>query len=416
MANSVAKQVSVFAKESLKILENTLVMTKKVYVDYDSEFSQTINGYKKGDTISIKRPADFTVRDGAVRSVQDVVEGSTTIQINKQKGVDVNFTSKELTLDIDESGVRERVLKPAMIQLANQVDMDIMALYKDVPSWSGTPGNVINSYADFAKAPERMDELAVLQDDRTAVMSPADYWGMLGSQTALYINQPANDAYRMARLGMIGNIDTYMSQNVPTHTVGVATGTPLVNGASQEVTYLSVKDTYQSTLVTDGWTNSTTGILKQGDVFTIANVYAVNPVTKAKLPFLRQFVVKADVNSGASTGPATITITPPIIVGGSQATVDSSPADNAAITVLGTGGTGYRQNMFFHKNAFAFCSVPLEMPAAVYNGSRQSYKGISIRLIPVYDSTNDIAGWRYDILYGVKTIDPRLATRGSGTP
>ncbi|MGO8249297.1 hypothetical protein ACC809_37515, partial [Rhizobium johnstonii] len=78
------KQVSVFAKESLKILEHTLVMTKKVYVDLDTEFTQTINGYKKGDTVSIKRPADFTVLDGAVRSVQDFVEGSTTMTINKQ--------------------------------------------------------------------------------------------------------------------------------------------------------------------------------------------------------------------------------------------------------------------------------------------------------------------------------------------
>lgn len=415
MANSVAKQVSVFAKESLKILENTLVMTKKVYVDYDTEFNQTINGFKKGDTISIKRPADFTVRTGATRSVQDVVEGSTTITVNNQIGVDVNFTSKELTLDIDESGVRERVLKPAMIQLANNIDVALMNLYKDVPSWVGTPGNVINSFADFSVAPQRLDEFAV-DGDRTGVLSPADYWGMLGSQTALYINQPANDAYRMARLGQIGDVDTYMAQNVPTHTVGVATGTPLVNGASQEVLYTAVKDTYQQTLVTDGWTNSVTGILKQGDVFTIANVYAVNPVTKAKLPFLRQFVVKADANSGASTGPATLTISPPIIVGGAQATVDSSPADNAAITVVGTGNTGYRQNMVFAKNAFAFVSVPMEMPAAVYNGSRQSYKGISIRLIPVYDSTNDIAGWRYDVLFGAKAIDPRYATRFSGSP
>ncbi|MGO8242951.1 P22 phage major capsid protein family protein [Rhizobium johnstonii] len=415
MANSVAKQVSVFAKESLKILENTLVMTKKVYVDLDTEFTQTINGYKKGDTVSIKRPADFTVRDGAVRSVQDVVEGSTTMTINKQKGVDVNFTSKELTLDIDESGVRERVLKPAMIQLANQVDMDIMALYKDVPSWVGTPGNTINSYADFSKAPERMDELAVLQNDRTSVLSPADYWGMLGSQTGLYINQPANDAYRMAKLGMIGDVDTYMSQNVPTHTTGVGTGSPTVNGASQDVTYLSVKDTYQSSLITTAWTASTTGIVKQGDIITIAGVFAVNPVTKATLPFLRQFVVKADVNS-AGAGAATLTLSPPIIASGSQQTVSAAPANGAAITFLGTGATNYRQNLFFHKNAFAFTAVPMEMPAAVYNGSRQSYKGISIRLIPVYDSTNDVAGWRYDILYGVKTLDARLATRASGTP
>ncbi|CUX21404.1 hypothetical protein CFBP6626_07240 [Agrobacterium tumefaciens] len=416
MANSVAKQVSVFAKESLIILENTLVMTKKVHVDYEKEFSQEINGFKKGDTISIKRPADFTVRDGAVRQVQDVVEGSTTITVNKQKGVDVNFTSKELTLDIDESGVRERVLKPAMIQLANQIDMDLMSLYQDVPSWVGTPGNVINSFADFAKGPERLDELAVLQMDRTGVLSPSDYWGMVGSQTSLYIDKAANDAYRMARLGPIGDVDTYMSQNVPTHVVGVATGTPLVNGASQNVNYVDVKDTYQQSLITDGWTNSTTGILKKGDVFTIAGVFAVNPVTKATLPFLRQFVVKADANSGATTGPATLTISPPIIVGGSQATVSAAPADNAAITVQGTGGTGFRQNLMFHKNAFAFAAVPMEMPAAVYNGSRQSYKGISIRLIPTYDSTNDVAGWRYDILYGVKAIDPRLATRVSGTP
>lgn len=416
MANSVAKQVGIFAKESLKILENTLVMTKKVHVDYEQEFSQNINGFKKGDTISIKRPADFTVRDGATRSAQDVVEGSTTLTINKQKGVDVNFTSKEMTLDIDESGVRDRVLKPAMIQLANQVDRDIMALYRDVPNWAGTPGNVVNSFADFSKGPERLDELAVLEQDRTGVLSPSDYWGMLGSQTALYVNNPANEAYRMARLGMIGNVDTYQSQNVPTHTVGNAGGTPRVNGANQNVTYVSVKDTYQQTLNTDGWTNSITGILKQGDVFTIANVYAVNPVTKDKLPFLRQFVVKADANSGASTGPAALTISPPIIIDGSQQTVDSLPADDALITVLGTGATPYRQNMIFHKNAFAFASVPMEMPAAVYNGSRQSYKGISIRLIPVYNSDTDVAGWRYDILYGVKAIDPRLATRLSGSP
>lgn len=414
MANSIAKQVNVFAKESLKILENTLVMTKKVYVDYDQEYSQSINGYKKGDTISIKRPADFTVRSGAVRTAQDVVEGSTTLQVNNQIGVDVNFTSKELTLDIDESGVRERVLKPAMIQLANNIDVTLMGLYKDVPNWVGTPGNIVNSFADFSVAPQRLDEFAV-DGDRTGVLSPADYWGMLASQTALYINQPANDAYRMARLGMIGDVDTYMAQNVPTHTTGVGTGSPTVNGASQDVTYLSVKDTYQSSLITTAWTASTTGIVKQGDIITIAGVYAVNPVTKATLPFLRQFVVKADANSAAA-GATTLTLSPPIIASGAQQTVSAAPANGAAITFLGTGSTGYRQNMVFAKNAFAFVSVPMEMPAAVYNGSRQSYKGISIRLIPVYDSTNDVAGWRYDVLFGAKAIDPRLATRFSGTP
>jgi hypothetical protein len=415
MANSVAKQASVFCKEALRILENTIVMPKKVHVDYEAEFSKSINGFKKGATVSIMRPADFTVTDGATLAEQDVVEGSTTITIDKQKHVAVAFTSKEMTLDLDESGVRERVLKPAMVQLANQVDVDLMGLYRYVPNWAGTPGQTINSFSDFGKGPERLDELAVPQEGRCAVLSPADHWGMLGSQAGLYISDAAKSAYRMANLGMLGGVDTYMAQNVATHTVGVATGTPLVNGGSQNVTYDSVKDTWTQSLVTDGWTNSTTGILKAGDVFTIAGVYAVNPVTKATLPFLRQFTVVADANSGASTGPATLTITPPIITSGSQQTCSAVPADNAAITVLGTGSTGYRQNMVFHRNAFAFCSVPLAIPPAVYNGARESYKGLSLRLVPYYDATNDKQGWRFDILYGVKAIDPRLAVRLSGT-
>lgn len=416
MANSVIKQANIFAKESLKILENQLLMPKLVYQDYTQEFDKNINGFKIGDTLSIKRPSDFTVRSGATQSIQDVVEGSTTIQVATQIGVDVSFTSKELTTDIDNSGVTERVLKPAMIQLANNIDQTLMNLYKDVPNWAGTPAQVINSFSDFAAGPQRLDELAVMQDGRSAVLSPADYWGMLGSQTALYMQTPATGAYRDGSLGSIGGVDTGMSQNVPTHTVGVATGTPVINGAAQETTYALSKDTYTQTLVTSGWTNSITGILKQGDIFTIANVFAVNPVTKATLPFLRQFVVKADANSGASTGPATLTISPPIIISGAQQTVNSSPANGAAITVLGTGSTGYRQNMVFHKNAFAFVTVPMEMPPAVYGGSRQSYKGINIRLIPTYNSTSDVAGWRYDVLFGTKAIDPRLAVRLSGAP
>jgi P22 coat protein - gene protein 5 len=414
MANDVKKQVSVFAKETLRILTNELVMTKKVHVDYDTEFAQKINGYKKGDTISIMRPADFTVRTGAVRSVQDVVEGSTSIVINQQAGVDVNFTSKELTLDIDDSGVKERVFKPAAIQIANYIDQQLFNLYRSVPNWVGTPGQVINSFADFAVGPQRMDEFAIPQDQRTSVLSPADYWGMVGSQTSLYIDKPANEAYRMANLGMIAGIDTYMAQNVPTHIVGIGGGTPTVNGAAQDTTWVLTKDTGTQTIITTAWTASTTGVVKAGDVLTFAGVFAVNPVTKATLPFLKQFTVVADANSAAA-GATTITISPPMIASGSQQTVSAAPANGAAITLLGTPSTGYRQNMIFHKNAFAFVSVPMEMPAAVVNGARESYKGISLRLIPTYDSTNDIAGWRYDVLFGVKAIDPRLATRFSGT-
>lgn len=412
MANS-NLTVDVIAKEALLQLDNNLVMAKQVHRGLESEFGNAMNGYMAGSTVSIRRPTDFTVRDGANVSNQDVVEGTTSITVNKQKGVDFVFTSQELSLNIND--LSERVIKPAMVQLANQVDADLFSLYKDVPNWVGTPGQTVNSFTDFALAPQRMDEYAVPADGRSAVLSPADHWGLLGSQTSLYIQDAAKGAYRNGSLGTIGGLDTYMAQNVPTHTVGVATGTPLVNGASQNVTYLSVKDSMTQTLNTDGWTNSTTGILKAGDVFTISGVYAVNPVTKATLPFLKQFVVTADANSGASTGPAALTIYPAIISSGAFQNVSATPADNAPITVLGTGGTGYRQNIAFHKNAFALAMVPMIAPPGAVDVSRQSYKGTSVRLIPYYTGTSDTSAWRLDILYGVKAIDPRLATRLSGT-
>ena len=404
---------SLIAKEAVRILDNELVMAKKVFRGYEEEFGKSINGFEVGDTISIKRPTDFTVRDGAVMSVQDASEGKFTLSVDKQKGIDFQFTSKELTLNIKK--LSERVIKPAMVQLANQVDSDLMALYNKVPSWVGTPGQTVNSNQDFSKAPERMDEFANPTDMRCAVLSPADHWGLVGAQTTLLNNNLVGSAYTKGALGQIGGVDTYMAQNVPTHTVGVATGTPLVNGAAQNVTWAASQDTGTQSLVTDGWTNSITGILLAGDVFTIAGVFAVNPVTKATLPFLRQFVVTADADSGATTGPATLTISPPIITSGAQKTCSAVPADNAAITVLGTGGTGYRQNMTFCKNAFALVSVPMVYPPGSVDVTRETYKGTSVRLIPVYDGTNDISKYRLDILYGVKAVDVRLAHRLSGT-
>lgn len=406
--------IDTIATAAVAILDNELVMAKQVYRGLESEFGDKVNGYEKGDTVSMRRPTDFTVRDGAVASNQDVTEGKVALQVNKQKGIDFGFTSKELTLDIKD--LSERVIKPAMVQLANQIDRDLMALYQRVPNWVGTPGQKVNSYADFALAPERLDEYAVPTDGRSSVLSPADHWGLLGSQTSLYIQDAAKGAYRNGSLGMIGGVDTYMAQNVPTHTVGVATGAPKVAGASQAVAYDTVKDgDFTQTLNTNGWTNSITGILKAGDVITIANVFAVNPVTKAKLPFLKQFTVTADANSGATTGPAALTIYPAIIASGAFQNVSAAPADTADIVVLGTGGTGYRQNMVFHKNAFALAMVPLISPPGAVQVSRKSYKGTSVRLIPTYDGTNDKSNFRLDVLYGVKAIDARLATRLSGT-
>src|SRR6185436_2137605 len=105
----------IIAKEAVMILENNCVMGKLVHRGYESEFDNNVNGYKPGETVSIRRPSDFTVRTGAVAAVQDVVEGKTSVTVDTQKGVDFKFTSADLTLQIGD--LSERVIKPAMIQL-----------------------------------------------------------------------------------------------------------------------------------------------------------------------------------------------------------------------------------------------------------------------------------------------------------
>jgi hypothetical protein len=406
---------SVIAKTAVTLLENELVAAKQVYRGYEDEFDKKVNGYPVGSTISIRKPTQFTVRSGATASIQDVVEGVETFTIDTQIGVDFNFTSVELTLQIEE--LSERVLRPAMIRLANQIDVDVLSLYKGVYNWVGTPGQNIDAFSDFAKGPERLDLQAVPQGQRRGVISPSDKWALAGSQTALALPAIGTPAYRKGSVGMVADVDLYMTQNVVTHTVGSTAGTPLVNGASQNVTYATAKATESvpgtQTLITDGWTASG-AVIKEGDVFTIASVFAVNPVTKATLPYLQQFVARADGTADGS-GNLTITIAPAIITSGAFQTVSAAPADNAAITRVGTAATGYPQNMVFDRNAFGLVIVPMVKPPGAVDVARESYNGVYARMIPYYSGSTDVSAFRLDILYGKKVLDPRLATRISGT-
>jgi hypothetical protein len=416
MSNSLISP-SVIAKEALMQLENNCVMGGLVHRDYEDEFT------KVGSSISVRRPVQFTVTDGAVLTKQDVTEGKFTVSIDKQKHVGWAFNSADLTLTIEEYS--ERYIKPACIQLANQIDTDLCALYKDVWNWvagtSGTSGtgtlgsnNLINSFADFAKGPQRLDEGAV-PDERKCVLSPADHWALVGSQTALALEKIGSDAYRRGSIGRIGGVDTYMDQNVAVHTCGTRDNTsPAADAAAGNgvlsVTYATSKDTGTMTLATDQW--STTETLTKGDVFTISTVKTVNPVSKATQSYLQQFVVTTAVT--VTNGDSEVVIAPPAITSGAYQTVNEAPADADLIINMGTASADYVQNLMFHKNAFALVMRPLIMPDGVAFKSRQSKNGFSIRVLKDYDIINDEESIRMDVLYGVKTVDARLATRMSG--
>lgn len=409
MANTTLT-ADVVAKAALAILDNELGWISKLHRAHQEEFTNSVNGYKVGDTIRIRRPADFTVRTGASMNLQDVIEGRTTLTVDQQIGVDFNFTSTDLTLSIDQIG--ERVMKPAMTSIINHMANDVATvMYQGIYNWVGTPSNTLSTFAEFALGAERLDEMAVPQDGRLALLSPSDHWGLIGNQTGLYVQNLAGSAYTNGSLGKIGGIETYMSQVTPTHTTGTRDNTtPKVDGDNQNVTYDTAKNSWTQTLVTDG--HDTVATIKAGDVFTIDGVNMVNPKTKVSTGIPQQFVVTADVTANATTTSDTnLTISPPIITSGPHQTVDAAPVNDADITFVGSASTSYKQNMVFHKNCMSLAMVPMEMPQGAVNGSRRSYKDMSVRVIPVYDGVNDVSKWRLDLLYGRALIDPRLATR-----
>lgn len=413
----------IIAQTAVRILENELVMGSRVYRGYEEEFDKKVNGYEVGDTISIRKPQQFSVRIGALASIQDVQEGKLSLVVNQQRGVDFKFTGIELTLKIEQ--LADRIIRPAMVRLANQIDVDVMNLFTAIPNWVGQPAvgadAPISSFAMFARAAERLDQMACPQDARSAVLAPDSYWALAASQTALFLPQVGQQAYRRGEIGEIGGVATYMSQNVPTYLGTAANDDAATVTGAQSTTWAAVMNTEATpgtmSLVTGAW--GTTDLIRAGTVFTIGTgataVLAVNPVTKAILPFQQMFTVMSDVT--AVGGAATLTITPPIIpitVDAAFGTTNIAAGAAATIQVVGGDTQNYRQNMMFHKNAFALVIVPMVKPPGAVDVARESYKGTSARLIPYYNGSTDESSYRLDVLFGVKVVDNRLAVRMTG--
>lgn len=412
MANAFATQQKI-TNAFLLLLKNELVMGKLVTTQFDKEYrNETV---AVGDTVKVRRPPEFTVRSGATMSAQDIKAGTVDVVIDKQKGVDVQLTSKEASLDVDKL-LENQTMKAKAAQLAQEIDSDLMGETLEFAHWAGTPGQLINSASDFFVGVQKAMEYGIPMDDLHGILSPADHFALAGSFTALSASdETVKKAIEKAKLPMVGGVQPYVSQNVKVLTVGTraASGAAQVDGASQNVTYDSVRTTYQQTLNVKGLTAGHT--IKRGEVFTIAGVNAVNPRSKADLGFLQKFVVLTDATADGS-GLAALTIANPIITSGAYQTVTAAPADSAAIIWMGTASTAYAQNAIFHRGSIALVSVKLEEPkSGIYAYASDPETGISVRTWSQSDITNDVHATRTDVLYGVSNLDRRLGLRLSGT-
>lgn len=376
-------------KEALRILHQKANFIGSMNRAYDDSFAQS--GAKIGDSLRIRLPNRYTVRTGATLSAQDVTEQQTTLQVSTQKGVDLNFTSNELTLSLDDFS--KRILEPAMAQLAASVESDAFNMALDVPNVVGAAGSA-TTFKNVLEARKKLSDNLAPTAERRLILNTQDNVDLVDSLKGLF--QDSNEISKQYREGMVGRTagfdGIYENTLIPNFTNGAGAGY-LVNGAAQSGASLIV--------------DTGTGALPKGAVFTIANVFAVHPESRLSTGVLQQFVVTSAYTGGAGT----VSIFPSIVASGALQTVNAVPADNAAITVYNTASDVTTTSLAFHKDAFTFATADLVLPKGVDFAAREVYDGISIRVVRQYDVNSDSFPCRLDILYGYKSIRPQLACR-----
>lgn len=399
MANSLLT-IDMITRKSLEILENNLVLSRNVNKEYDDSFA--VEGAKIGSTLRIRLPDRALVTDGAALQVQDDNEQFTTLAVSSQKHIGINFTSAELTMQLDDFA--ERVLKPRISQLASSVDADVANSYKAIFNTVGTPGTTPATALVLLQAQQKLNESATPMSPRYATVNPAANAGLVNGLSGFF--NPTGTISRQFKTGMMGEgvlgyDEMNMSQSIVNHTTGSRAGTILVNE--------TVATQGQATITLDGLTSTTT--VTVGDVFTIAGVYAVNPQTRLSTGSLQQFVVTA-AQTASGGDMANMAISPPMYTAtNALATIDAFPANNAAVTFVGTASTVYPQNLVYHKNAITLATADLLLPQGVDMASRQVHNGISMRIVRQYDINNDRMPCRVDVLYGFSTIRAPMACR-----
>ena len=398
MANSLLT-IDMITRKALEILENNLVITRTVNRQYDDSFA--VEGAKIGSTLRIRLPDRALVTDGAALQVQDDNEQFTTLTVSSQKHIGVNFTSAELTMQLDDFA--ERVLKPRISQLASSIDADVANSYKSIFQSVGTPGTTPATSLVLLQAQQKLNESAAVMSPRYATVNPAANAGLVEGMKGLF--NPVSTISRQFKNGLMGEgilglEELNMSQSIKQHTTGSRTGAHTVT--------TTVSTQGQATINITGTGSQT---IAAGDVFTIASVFAVNPQTRESTGSLQQFVV-TEANTASGGAYTSVKISPAIYTStNALATVDTFPQSSAVVTFVGAASTQYPQNLVYHKDAISFATADLLLPQGVDMASRQVHNGISLRVVRQYDINNDRLPCRIDVLYGFNTIRAPMAVR-----
>lgn len=365
------------ARQALPRLIENLVFPNLIYKDYSEAFE-----VGKGATVQVRKPVVLTASEfdsTTGTTAQDVKEESVEVTLDKLATVDVEFGAIQRATNVDD--LQRLFIEPAMVALAEKINSDGLALYKDIKNTVGTAGTTPDGLDDFANAAEVLDNNKVPTALRHGVWNAAAMAKF--RQIGDIVNAEKSGATEALRRGSIGDIfgiDNYMAQGVKT-----SGGTALTAGGTG-ATGVKVKTAVTSddgvVLVSNASASGTlTGAVKAGDIVTIGD---------------KNYIVKSDAT--AASNELAITLTENITV-----------AANTAASVV----TANANNLVFHENAFAFVTRPLAAPAGVESYTT-SYNGITLRVTRGYDMQYKKEMLSMDVLYGYKTMYPEMAVRVLG--
>jgi P22 coat protein - gene protein 5 len=391
---------SLVAKEALAILQNMLGFAKNVNRDFQDEFAgNQSRGYSPGATINIKRPPRYTYRAGRVAVPQATTETSVPLTLS-QGGTDLNFTSFERTLSVQQF---EQKMQAAVAAVVNEIDRQGLDLARrTVYNAVGTVGTLPTTQAAalqiLTQGQQKLDEMAAPRDrSRSIVVNPAMNASIVQGLAGLFNSSSSIGKQYQSGMFVDGlGLNVAMDQNVARHTNGTAVqATNTVNGAGQTGATLTV--------------NALNGTLTVGTVFTIAGVNAVNPQSRADTGSLQQFVVTAAAASSATS----VSISPAITPSGAFQNVTASPANSATITILGAASAAYDTNIMYHRDAFTLAMVPMFEPASGTGAkvTQMSDDGFTVKVTQFYDGVNDNNLMRLDVLFGWAATYPELASK-----
>lgn len=405
--NTIKGAPGIVAKAAAKMLNDELQFCKSIAKADESDFEGK-NGYSAGDTIYISKPARFIPQTtfDITSTMQDITEEKVALTLDTISTVGVNIDSLEFATTFQLKSMLERVVKPAVQSIAQDVESRLLTKAKNLTyNLVGTAGATVFDTDTILSAREKMSKyLAPKDNDRYFNYDSTAGRSAVNARKGLFNDQESLG--KMFKQGVTGRADGYAwleSELLPTHTRGTQTGT------------FTVATTSAEGAVTIALTGTSGGTLKAGDVFTIAAVFAVHPITKKVYPFLQQFVVLAD-NTAVSTAYTGVSISPAQYTATSKGlqTIDVLAQSGAAVTIFGVASTAYTQNLAFHKNAFRMVSVPLIMPKAVEWAVQESYQGINVSIIRAFDVLKRRMVTRMDFLCGLTADRPEWACRVSG--